>query len=181
MDVFDEAERVGGERDVEARVVQRGEVLGVCLMEADRHLFRSRESAGAIELRSGEVDRRDVGAHLREMDRGLTAATCNFQDDLVRDGFSKDLQFALWRHRWPPEDVAFELGVVAGLVLLARRVPVVAVGPGEGRVVGHEWQDGRRPLLALQLTPTGRHDHRAHRGAAKGRKRSLSEALGVKP
>ena len=103
-----------------------------------------------IELRVGEVDGRDAGAHLREMDRGLTAATCNFQDDLVRDGFSKDLQFALWRHRWPPEDVAFELGVVAGLVLLARRVPVVAVGLRERRVLGHRRHHGRHPLLAFQ-------------------------------
>jgi len=57
-----------------------------------------------IELRVGEVDGRDAGAHLREMDRGLTAAACDFQDHLACNGFSKDLQLALWRHRRSPED-----------------------------------------------------------------------------
>jgi len=45
LDVLDEAERVGGERDVEARVVQYREILNVGLEEADGGLLRSREGA----------------------------------------------------------------------------------------------------------------------------------------
>src|SRR5207247_10196914 len=98
-DVLDEAERVGGEHDVEDRVAQHGQVLGVGLQEADCHFLQLREVAGMIELRVGEVDGCDPGAYHREMDRRLTAAACHFQDRLGGNGFFQDLQVTLSRHR----------------------------------------------------------------------------------
>src|SRR5439155_20862635 len=111
------------------------------------------------ELRGREVYGGNAGADHREMDRGLTAAACNFQDRLAGNGFSQDLQFTLGRHRRAPDDVTLELGVMAGLVLLARRVPVVAVRLREGSVFGHH---GRHPLLAFQPSPTSLAELRAH-------------------
>src|SRR5712664_1191671 len=90
-----------------------------------------------FELCLREINGRDAGPHRREVNRGLTAPTCDFEDVFSEDGLSEDFQFPLRRHRWPPEDVAFELRVVARLVLFAPNVPVVAVRFREGRFVDH--------------------------------------------
>jgi len=134
-DILDEAEGVGGERDLKAAMVQHGEVLHVGLEEANTRVLGTCESSGMFELCLREINGRDAGSHRREMNRGLTTPARDFEDILSEDGLSQDSQFPLRRHRRPPEDVALEFRVVVRLVRLARRVPVVAVRFREGRFV----------------------------------------------
>ena len=98
-----------------------------------------------LELRDGEVNGGDSGAHLREMDRGLTAAACDFQDQLAGDGFSQDLQFALRRHRRPPEEAPSSSAWWRDWysLLVAFQLSRLAFVKGESSATG---RNGRHPL-----------------------------------
>src|SRR5207249_3060213 len=71
-DVLDEAERVGGERDVEDRVVQHGEVLRVGLQEVDCHFLRLREVAANLTRRVNVAEAN--GSQVEEINEFLVPA-----------------------------------------------------------------------------------------------------------